>query len=41
MTYKNATQYITLEEAMRFHEETGVALVVNDGEHVTLVDDEN
>lgn len=39
MTYKNATEHISLQEAMDFYEERKVAVVVDEGKHITLEDE--
>lgn len=35
ITYENAAEEITLEEAIKFYE-NGIAVVINDGKDVTL-----
>ena len=39
MTYKNATNQITLAEAQRLYEEHNVCVIVDEGRHVTLTDE--
>lgn len=39
VTYKNSTDFITIEEALRLYE-YGVCVIVDEGQHVTLVDED-
>ena len=39
MTYKNSTDRITIEQAQRLYE-LGVCVIIDEGKHVTLVDED-
>jgi hypothetical protein len=39
MTYKNSTDRITIEQALRLHE-LGVCVIIDEGRHVTLIDED-
>lgn len=39
MTYKNSTDFITIEEALRLYE-YGVCVIIDEGQHVTLIDED-
>jgi hypothetical protein len=39
MTYKNSTDRITIEQALRLYEH-GVCVIIDEGKHVTLVDED-
>ena len=39
MTYKNATDCITVEQALRLYK-FGVCVIIDEGQHVTLIDED-
>ena len=39
MTYKNAADRITIDQALRLYE-LGICVVIDEGKHVTLVDED-
>lgn len=40
VTYKNAIERITVAEAIRLYHEHDVCVVIDEGQHVTLVDED-
>ncbi len=40
MTYPNAIGHITIEQALRLYEELGICVIIDEGKHVTLVDED-
>lgn len=39
MTYKNSTDRITIEQALRLYE-IGVCVIIDEGQHVTLAEED-
>jgi hypothetical protein len=39
MTYKNAADSITIEQALRLYE-LGICVIIDEGRHVTLIDED-
>jgi hypothetical protein len=40
MTYPNAIGHITIEQALRLYEELGICVIIDEGRHVTLIDED-
>jgi hypothetical protein len=40
VVYRNAIHRITLEEALKMYEEHDVCVVIDEGKHVTLIDED-
>ena len=39
MTYKNSADCITIEQALRLYEELGVCVIIDEGQHVTFINE--
>ena len=39
MTYPNAIDHITIEQALRLYE-LGICVIIDEGRHVTLIDED-
>ena len=39
MTYKNSADRITIEQALRLYEELGVCVSIDEGQHVTFINE--
>ena len=39
MTYKNSTDRITIDQALRLYE-LGICVIIDEGRHVTLIDED-
>ena len=40
MTYKNSADRITIDQALRLYEEFGICVIIDEGRHVTLIDED-
>ena len=40
MTYPNAIDHITIDQALRLYEEFGICVIIDEGRHVTLIDED-